>query len=208
MANTLDTDDGRGAAPQRSAALAWSDALAATATIERFPQRILADIIIARAESHGTDPALLSDLESFNFSDLAIRIGTYQAWAAIKGVEKGATVALMMSNRPDYVAAWLGLSRAGVVVALINTSLRGQSLAHSIHVSKASHLIADGEFGDHVTDAKVEIEISAPPLSNGQIPHSCATDLHVWYHRTTESFCCQSSPCLELGPLVSGPSGQ
>ena len=99
MVNSKESENLPDIAPQRSSALAWSDALMATASIEQHPQRLLADIILARAESHGTDPALLSDHESFNFSDLAIRTGTYQVWANAKGLGKGDTVALMMANR-------------------------------------------------------------------------------------------------------------
>lgn len=45
---------------------------------------------------------------------------------------KGGTVALIMPNGIDYVAAWLGISRVGGVVALINTKLVGHSLAHCV----------------------------------------------------------------------------
>ncbi|MEO7565853.1 MAG: AMP-binding protein [Aestuariivirga sp.] len=172
MVNSKESENVPDISPQRSAALAWSDALMATASIEQHPQRLLADIILARAESHGADPALLSDRESFNFSDLAIRIGTYQVWANANGLGKGDTVALMMANRPDYVAAWLGLSRAGVIVALINTSLRGESLAHAIRVSTAKRVIADEEFRDHVALSGEAVVINAPPQSNGGVPPS------------------------------------
>jgi fatty-acyl-CoA synthase len=164
------TEVSEGAVSARSAALAWSDALAATASIEQFPQRLLADIILERAESHGAHPALLSDRESFSFSDLAMRIGTYQAWAHSNDLAKGDSVALMMANRPDYVAAWLGLSRAGVIVALINTSLRGESLAHAIRVSAARLMIVDEEFAGHVEFLGHTALIHSPPPSTNDIP--------------------------------------
>ncbi|KAF4524074.1 hypothetical protein B566_EDAN013022 [Ephemera danica] len=40
-----------------------------------------------------------------------------------RGLSHGDVVALMSTNRPEYVATWLGLSRLGVVTALINTNL-------------------------------------------------------------------------------------
>ena len=43
-----------------------------------------------------------------------------------------------MPNRPDYMAAWLGISRIGGVVALLNTNLTGRALAHSIEIVKQS----------------------------------------------------------------------
>ncbi len=163
--------------PARSAAIAWSDALAATALIEQSPHRLLSDIIIERAQTHGEAPALLSDLESFSFSELAARIGTYQAWAMDRNLGKGDTVALLMANRPDYVAAWLGLSRAGVVVALINTTLRGDGLAHALRVAAAQHIMVDSEFHDHVASSGTAIAIGAPKEWANEIPPSAGISI-------------------------------
>ena len=52
----------------------------------------------------------------------------------------------MMPNRPEYMAIWLGLSSVGVVVALINTQLRGPSLAHCIDIVAPKHVIVAAEF--------------------------------------------------------------
>ena len=54
----------------------------------------------------------------------------------------------MAPNRPDYMATWLGLTRVGVVVALINTSLRGEGLAHCLSVAAPRRLIAAAEFAE------------------------------------------------------------
>jgi fatty-acyl-CoA synthase len=164
-------------ASARSSALAWSDALAATATIEQSPHRLLSDIIIARAATHGSTPALLSDRESFTFSELVTRIGAYQAWANSKRLQKGDTVALMMANRPDYVAAWLGLSRAGIVVALINTSLRGDGLAHALRVAAIQQVIADDEFVEALRVRDSSVAVSGPPPSIHDIP--TASDVSI-----------------------------
>jgi acyl-CoA synthetase (AMP-forming)/AMP-acid ligase II len=59
------------------------------------------------------------------------------------------TVALLMSNCPAYVAAWLGASRCGASVALINTNQRGRALEHSLEISGAEVVIVeDGELAD------------------------------------------------------------
>lgn len=163
--------------PLRSAAIAWSDALAATALIEQLPNRLLTDIILERSATHGSAPALLSDRESFNFSELAKRIGAYQAWASAKGLSKGTVVALMMSNRPDYIAAWLGLSRAGIVVALVNTTLRGGGLSHCIRVVETQHIIVDEEFRDHVSALGIAISVESPPPTSGDIVASAVVSV-------------------------------
>ena len=50
-----------------------------------------------------------------------------------------------MPNRPEYLAIWLGITRVGGVVALLNTNLAGQSLAHCINIAAPRHLIVAAE---------------------------------------------------------------
>ena len=55
-----------------------------------------------------------------------------------------------MENRPEYVGLWLGLSKVGIVPALINTNLQGQPLIHSIKAASATGLIFGAELGNSV----------------------------------------------------------
>lgn len=57
------------------------------------------------------------------------------------GYKKGDVVGLFMDNRPEFVATWLGLSKIGVIVPLINTNLRQASLIHSVQIAKCQGLI-------------------------------------------------------------------
>lgn len=50
-----------------------------------------------------------------------------------------------MESRPEYVCIWLGLSKIGVIVALINNNLQAETLAHSIKVSNCSAIIIGKE---------------------------------------------------------------
>lgn len=50
------------------------------------------------------------------------------------GFRPGECVALFMENRPEYVGLWLGCTKLGLVPALINSNLVGDSLLHSIEV--------------------------------------------------------------------------
>jgi solute carrier family 27 fatty acid transporter 1/4 len=57
------------------------------------------------------------------------------------GFRKGDVVGLLMENRPEFVAIWLGLSKVGIVTALINYNLKQKSLVHSINVAHCCCLI-------------------------------------------------------------------
>ena len=129
--------------PKRSASKDWLRALEMTARIEADPTRILPTVIAEVAARQGAAPALVSDRESFSFAELADRIRRYGHWARDQGLAKGDVVALLMPNRPEYLAIWLGITSIGAVVALISPSLRGSSLAHALTVAAPSRVIVD-----------------------------------------------------------------
>ena len=54
----------------------------------------------------------------------------------------------MMPNRPEYLAIWLGITSVGGVVSLINTQLRGPSLAHCIDIVAPKHVIVAAELAE------------------------------------------------------------
>jgi fatty-acyl-CoA synthase len=56
-----------------------------------------------------------------------------------------------MPNRPEYVACWLGITHVRGVVALINTNLTGDALAHSIGIVAPKHVIVDASLAHVVT---------------------------------------------------------
>jgi acyl-CoA synthetase (AMP-forming)/AMP-acid ligase II len=83
--------------------------------------------------------------ECLSYRVLAEQASRYARWGLEQGLAKGDAVCLMMPNRPAYLAIWLGLSRFGVVVALLNTGLTGASLAHCIKMVKPRQVIVAAE---------------------------------------------------------------
>ena len=56
-----------------------------------------------------------------------------------------AAVAVFMLDRLEFVCTWLGLATIGVIPALINCTLRQESLFHTIQVAKCKAVICDAE---------------------------------------------------------------
>ncbi len=142
-----------------SALQSWVRALEATAPIAKQPQRLLADVIGEMARIHGDAPALIAEHETFSYQALIERANRYARWALAQNLGKGETVCLLMPNRPDYLAIWLGITRVGGVVALINTQLRSRSLAHCIDLAAPRHVIVNAELIDALHTAK----LATPP---------------------------------------------
>jgi len=157
-----------------SAAKAWVRALELTASIPRNPERILSTVVEGFVSYAGEKIALISDTECLTYSALAGRTNQYSRWALGEGIAKGEVVCLLMPNRPEFVAVWLGIANTGGVTALLNTNLTGSQLAHCINVVSPRHVIVDAPLIDHFLTALPDLTV---------IPI-------VWaYGHTNTSFC-------------------
>src|ERR1051326_5182443 len=112
---------------------AWR-ALRMTTPIARHPTRVFPVVMEELAEKYGDAPALISDREQLTYRGLLDRANRYARWALREKLAKGETVCLLMPNRPEYMAAWIGVTSMGGVMALINTQLVGTALAHCIDI--------------------------------------------------------------------------
>ncbi len=121
-------------------------ALRMTTHIARNPARVFPNVIEELADQHGDRPALLSANETFSYRVLNERSNRYARWALQEQLRKGETVCLLMPNRPEFMAIWLGINRIGGVTALLNTNLIGASLAHCINIVAPKHVIVAAEF--------------------------------------------------------------
>jgi fatty-acyl-CoA synthase len=135
----------------------WVRALELTAPIAAHPQRLLGDVIAELAQAQAEAPALLGGGESLSYSALVARANRYARWALEQHLGKGDIVCLMMPNRPEYLAVWLGLTSVGVVVALINTQLRGLSLAHCIDIVAPKHVIVAADYAAEFEHAAAQL---------------------------------------------------
>ncbi len=137
-------------------------ALRKTKPIARRPDHTIREALAELAAQHGDRPALLSDRETFSYRQLEERSNRYARWARSIGIGKGDVIALMMPNRPEYLAIWLGVAKAGGVTALINTNQAGEALAYSLRVVGARWAIVETLFLEPYETAAALLE--APPM--------------------------------------------
>jgi fatty-acyl-CoA synthase len=167
---------------KKSVSRAWLRALELTSAIAKAPHRIFPAAIEDFAARFGDAPALLSDYEHLTFRDLTQRANRYARWALAQRIQKGDTVCLMMANRPEYMAIWIGITRVGGVVALLNTNLVGASLAHCIDVVDPKHIIVASDFVER-------IRLARPYL---------ATHGAIWSHGGDASLCDAAAAVADL----------
>src|SRR5262249_57456138 len=91
----------------------------------------------------------------------------YWGWGVQEGLAKGDTVCLLMGNRPEFMAVWLGITRIGGVVALLNTNLSGASLAHCINIVEPKHIIVASDLGATFATTRPHLATNAKVWSHG-----------------------------------------
>jgi fatty-acyl-CoA synthase len=126
----------------RSPLKAWVRALERTSAIGRDPTLTLPVLIERLAGSQGDALALVGPQSRLSYRALAEASHRFARWGLAQGLTRGDVICLLMRNCPEYLAIWLGLSRIGVSVALINTNLTGELLRHSIDIVHPRHVIA------------------------------------------------------------------
>lgn len=128
-------------ASRRQATEAWVRALEYTRELRDRPDLTLCGLLDDLAATHGQRIALTDGRTTLDYQALAARSNRHARWAIANGLGPGDVVCLLMENQPDYVAIWLGLSRAGVTVALLNTNLAGDAVLHGIAAAGARTII-------------------------------------------------------------------
>jgi fatty-acyl-CoA synthase len=141
---------------------AWIRALTRTADLEADPLLTLPVLIEELAKREAAAPALASPGSRLSYGELAARAGRYSRWGLARGLGGGGVAALMLGNCADYVAAWLGLTRIGATVALINTQISGAALAHSLAAVAPRLMIAGAEHAP-VLESAARSSSSSPP---------------------------------------------
>ncbi|MEA2904930.1 MAG: fatty-acyl-CoA synthase [Alphaproteobacteria bacterium] len=151
----------------RAVANGWLRALEMTAPIARSPTRILPAVIDDLADRFVDAPALISDHGSLSYRALADRSHGYARWALRHGLVKGDVVCLLMPNCPEYLAFWLGITRVGGIVSLLNTNIVGASLAHCVDIVAPKHIIVGKELLAAFAGARPHLASTAKVWSHG-----------------------------------------
>ena len=125
------------------------------------------DLLAPYFRSRPDSPVLIGESGSMTWRELDEFANRTANWAVGEGLSRGDVVALSMENRPEFIGIWLGLSRIGVVSALMNTNLNGERLAHCMREANAEHWIVGSEMASDVASALPELSATPRILVSG-----------------------------------------
>lgn len=104
--------------------------------VRKLPKSVdkvtVADIFRKTLSKHPRKTAFIFEQKTWTFQDVEDYSNRIANYFKSQGYKKGDVIALFLESCPEFICIWLGLSKVGVISALINTNLRLDSLWHCI----------------------------------------------------------------------------
>src|SRR5437879_4900409 len=109
-----------------------------------MPERTLQSVVESLAE-HGDKTALMvfgkKDRDRWSFQKLAGCARSFANGLVRHDFKRGGTVVLFAENSPEWIAAALGIIRAGMVAVPLDVQLGDETLVHTLQDSAARAII-------------------------------------------------------------------
>ncbi|XP_066130360.1 long-chain fatty acid transport protein 6 isoform X2 [Saccopteryx bilineata] len=117
------------------------------------------DKFLSHAKKQPQKPFMIYEGDIYTYEDVDKRSSRVtHVFLNHSTLKRGDTVALLMSNEPDFIHVWFGLAKLGCVVAFLNSNIRSNSLLHCIHSCEPKALVV----GADLLEAIEEILPSLP----------------------------------------------
>ena len=119
------------------------------ALARRFPAwqaRTLDQMLDAAAAEFPTRPYLITDTQTWSYSDIKAWSERLAAGLLAAGVQPGDHVAMLMANHPEFVAVKFAIARVGAVAVPINFLNRRDELGYVLRQSDAVLLVTMDSF--------------------------------------------------------------
>ncbi len=127
-------------------------------------QRRLHDVLDAAAADAPEAPALSVDDTTWTFRDLRARADALSTYLSAR-CPRGARVALLAHNRPEYVAAYYGVPRDGRILVPLNQRLHPREWADQIARSGAGLVLGEPDLLGRLA-ADGDLPPDHPPLAS------------------------------------------
>jgi crotonobetaine/carnitine-CoA ligase len=155
------------------------------------------------------DAELVTFIGDQTYSRASLWNASLRVTAALdgSGVEAGDRAVLMLDNRVEMLASWLGALAGGILPAPVNTAFKGEILRNMLALLEASIVIAEAEYLPNVVPeleklgVKTTLVVVGDPADAGEaFDHARALDnlsvvqYEIWTNRTPMASAFQPEP--------------
>ncbi|RNF92143.1 AMP-binding protein [Streptomyces botrytidirepellens] len=109
-------------------------------------------LIAARAVEHPDRLALVFEDTELTYGALDAAVTDVARGLTSVGATPGDSVGILLPNQPEYLLAWLGAARAGLVEVPINTAYKGSFLDHALRSTGVRVLVTNTALLELVAD--------------------------------------------------------
>ena len=129
------------------------------------------------ADRSGDRDAVRAGTDRWSFGALDRLANGYAERLRDEGVAPGGRVAVMMRNRVEFIAAVLGISKAGGAAVLVSPAWKAYEVRHALDLTRPVHAVADGAcvelLAQHVPVTDVDVD---PPTAGEGFSASAIND--------------------------------
>jgi long-chain acyl-CoA synthetase len=121
---------------------------------------LLHDGLEQAARRFGDGAAILAGDGTWTFAALEQLAHTYAGYLAARNVVPGSRVAVMTTNRPEFVVAVHAISKLGAAAVLLNPAWKALEVEHALGLTDPVHAVADGPAVDLLRESLDEWRVS------------------------------------------------
>lgn len=125
--------------------------------VDPASNNLVTDDIEKTCDKYPGNLAFIEDARSFTYAQFDDYANQVARWAMANGCTRGDTVGVFVRNRLEYVALWYGLSKVGIIPALINFQLQAKALAHCLAISDAKLVWVDTDMAEQWQATKADL---------------------------------------------------
>ena len=115
------------------------------------PPATVHNLLLMRSGEQPDRPFLMFEGRSFSHAEVAARSTAAASALRSLGIGRGDRVALMLSNRPEFLFLWFGCSMLGAIEVPVHTGQKGEFLAYVLERADCRMIVAEACFWEQLS---------------------------------------------------------
>ncbi len=158
--------------------------------------------------------AIFEENLKVRWKELKHKIDSLARYLELLGIKKGDNVAILLSNRTEFIVSLIAIGKIGAVAVPLNTFLKRAEIEYILADSEAKLIITEGKFSDLLKDIedKTRLEkflwVEDPPkIDEKNLPFEEAMTIEDYEHITPQADLEDTAVILYTSGTTGKPKG-
>lgn len=116
------------------------------------------DLLVKYSNEYPMEIGLKYEDEVYNYSEINSTVNKIANSLLKLNVNHGDKVALLLTNRPEFLFSWFATNKIGAIEVPVNTAYKDEFLSYILNNSQAKVLITEASFVERVKDVLSEMK--------------------------------------------------